>query len=203
MDISSKVHLIINNAGGIARTSDFNAAGFANYVVSDLCKRGSISRIRNGYYTISTKILQEQQEEKIIAQLFPDGIVCFDSALFYYGYSDKTPISWHLAFPRTVTRSRFNIEYPPIRSYMVQQNIIDLGTTKSNWNGVILTIYDRERVICDCFKRRSQIDTETFVKAVNAYAIDEKKNLSNLSEYAKKLHIYKKVSEIMGVLLNG
>ena len=40
-------------------------------------------------------------------------------------------------------------------------------------------------------------------KALNAYANDSKKNLQNLSAYAKKLRVYKKVTELMEVLLNG
>ena len=44
---------------------------------------------------------------------------------------------------------------------------------------------------------------KTFNKALNAYANDSKKNLQNLSGYAKKLRVYKKVTEIMEVLLNG
>jgi hypothetical protein len=44
---------------------------------------------------------------------------------------------------------------------------------------------------------------ELFSKALNAYANDPKKNLSNLSVYAKKLRVYKKVIELMEVLLNG
>ena len=38
---------------------------------------------------------------------------------------------------------------------------------------------------------------------LNAYANDSKKNLQNLSGYAKKLRVYKKVTELMEVLLNG
>ena len=37
---------------------------------------------------------------------------------------------------------------------------------------------------------------------MNAYAKDEK-NLQNLSIYAKKLRVYKKVNELMSVLLDG
>jgi hypothetical protein len=86
---------------------------------------------------------------------------------------------------------------------MIQQSILDLGKSEGHWNGVQLAMYDRERVICDCFKRRAQMDSEMFVKAVNTYAADEKKNLSNLSQYAKKLRVNKKVTELMEVLLNG
>ena len=75
--------------------------------------------------------------------------------------------------------------------------------TLADFNGVVLPIYDRERTICDCFKYRSRLDHEIFRKALNAYATDEKKNLQNLSIYAKKLRVYKKVNELMSVLLDG
>ena len=196
-----RVQSIIINAGGVVRTADFNAAGLSNTIVSDMCKRGFIIRTRSGYYALPQH--HEQREEEIIAQLFPDGIVCRDSALFYYGYNDRTPLEWHLAFSRTVTRSRFESNSPPVCYYMVQESILDLGKSEGDWNGIQLAVYDRERTICDCFKRRSQMDSEMFAKAVNAYAADDKKNLASLSQYAKKLRVNKKVTELMEVLLNG
>ena len=199
----SDVSSIIANAGGIARTADFNKAGYANHQVSYMCKIGLISRVRNGYYTMPLPQDDDANEEEVIARLYPDGIICMDSALFYYGYSDKTPLEWHLAFPRTVTRTRFDNVYPPVRWYMVKDDIFEMGKDIGAWGDTTLLIYNRERIICDCFKRRTELDSETFSKAVNAYAADDKKNLSRLSEYAKKLRVYGKVTEIMEVLLNG
>ena len=42
-----------------------------------------------------------------------------------------------------------------------------------------------------------------FNKAINAYVADDKKNLGNLSKYAKEMRLYKKVAELMEVMLNG
>ena len=42
-----------------------------------------------------------------------------------------------------------------------------------------------------------------FNKALNAYAADKKKNLNNLSNYAKKMRVYKKLMDVMEVLLSG
>ena len=55
----------------------------------------------------------------------------------------------------------------------------------------------------DCFKYRTKLDNEIFNKAVNAYVADEKKNLANLSKYAKEMGVYKKMMSVMEVLLNG
>ena len=53
------------------------------------------------------------------------------------------------------------------------------------------------------FKYKSKMDNEMFNKAINAYVADEKKNLSQLSKYAKEMRVYKKVTELMEVMLNG
>ena len=102
-----------------------------------------------------------------------------------------------------MSRTKLEDNILPLQTYYVQQDIYELGKTNDVFNGVMLPVYDRERTICDCFKYRTRLDTETFNKALNAYANDTGKNLQNLSIYAKKLRVYKKVTELMEVLLNG
>ena len=126
-----------------------------------------------------------------------------ESALFHYGYSDFAPRKWSIAVPRSMSRKRLDVDALPLQAYYVSPELYDLGKTTDDFNGVTLTVYDRERTICDCFKYRSRLDNEIFNKALNTYANDKKKNLKNLSEYAKKLRVYKKVTELMEVLLNG
>ena len=123
--------------------------------------------------------------------------------MFHYGYSDFSPREWSIAVPRTAYRAVKNIEEFPIKAYYIQKGFLDIGKSTSNFNGVILPVYDRERTICDCFKYRTKLDNEIFNKAVNAYAADEKKNLANLSKYAKEMKLYTKVMNVMEVLLNG
>ncbi len=105
--------------------------------------------------------------------------------------------------PRTASRAVKNIEEFPMKAYYIQKEFLDIGKSTSNFNGVILPVYDCERTICDCFKYRTKLDNEIFNKAVNAYAADEKKNLANLSKYAKEMKLYTKVMNVMEVLLNG
>ena len=138
----------------------------------------------------------------MLAKLFPKGIVCVESALFHYGYSDFAPRKWSIAVPRSISRRKLGDNILPLQVYYVQQDIYELGKINDTFNEVKLPVYDRERTICDCFKYRTRLDTETFNKALNAYVNDAGKNLQNLSIYAKKLRIYKKVTELMEVLLN-
>lgn len=192
---------VIIEKGGIAKTSDFVAAGIPAVDIVNLCNTGYLERIRHGYYQLAEA--DTSSEEQLLAVLIPKGIVCVESALFHYGYSDFAPRKWSIAVPRSMSRTKLDIDALTLQTYYVQSEIYELGKTTADFNGVVLPIYDRERTICDCFKYRSRLDHEIFSKALNAYAKDEKKNLQNLSIYAKKLRVYKKVNELMSVLLNG
>ena len=104
---------------------------------------------------------------------------------------------------RNISRSKINIDNFAYKLYFVQHDKLSLGKTTGIFNGIELPVYDRERTICDCFKYKSKMDNEMFNKAINAYVADEKKNLSHLSKYAKEMRVYKKVTELMEVMLNG
>lgn len=195
------VKKIINDADGIAKTSDFVSAGLSYYDVAKLCKEGYLDRIRHGYYHLSVQ--DNIKEEQVLATILPESIVCVESALFYYGYSDFAPRKLSVAVPRTISRSKLKKSTIFTKIYYIQNAQLEIGKTIGNFNGIQLNIYDRERTICDCFKYRSKLDHEMFNKALNRYVADDKKNLHNLSKYAKEMRIYKKLMNVMEVLLNG
>ena len=201
MDKKTLSKRVIIEKGGIAKTSDFVAAGIPAVDIVNLCNTGYLERIRHGYYQLAD--WDTSSEEQLIAALIPKAIICVESALFHYGYSDFAPRKWSIAVPRSMSRTKLDIDALTLQTYYVQSEIYELGKTTADFNGVMLPVYDRERTICDCFKYRSRLDNEIFNKALNAYVNDSKKDLRNLSGYAKKLRVHKKVTELMEVLLNG
>ena len=94
-------------------------------------------------------------------------------------------------------------EHAQSRLQFIIRQMHEMENVTDDFSGVKLSVYDRERTICDCFKYRSRLDNEIFNKALNSYANDPHKNLRNLAEYAKTLRVHKKVTELMEVLLNG
>lgn len=201
MNLHERAKDVIASKGGIAKSADFVAAGMRAVDVVNMCNAGYLTRVRHGYYQLTEQF--SVSEEQLLATLIPKGIVCVESALFHYGYSDFAPRKWSIAVPRSMSRTKLEVGALVLQPYYVQSELYELGKTTGNFDGVVLSVYDRERTICDCFKYRSRLDNETFNKALNAYANDKKKNLKNLSIYAKKLRVYKKVTELMEVLLNG
>lgn len=193
---------VFHTAGEIAKKSDFVAAGLKEQDVYSLCKQGYVERVKYGYYKLPDQ--DEPKEEYLLSKLLKQGIVCVESALFYYGYSDFAPREWTIAVPRSFSRSVKEMQKKvPVRAYYIQNNLYRLGETTGTFNGVTLPVYDRERTVCDCFKYRTRLDNEMFNKAVNAYVADSQKNLANLSKYAKKMRVYNKMMSVMEVLLNG
>ena len=201
VDIKTVTKQVLIEKGGVAKSADFVAAGIRAVDVVNLCNAGYLDRIRHGYYQLAEA--DTTSEEQLLATLIPKGIVCVESALFHYGYSDFAPRKWSIAVPRSMSRTKLDVDALVLRPYFVGPEIYELGKVTDNFEGVSLPVYDRERTICDCFKYRSRLDSEIFNKALHAYANDTQKNLQNLSLYAKKLRVYKKVTELMEVLLNG
>lgn len=195
------VNNVIVKSNGIAKTADLLSAGLSKSDITNLVSCGYIERIHHGYYKLADS--DEVSDEQLISTLLPEGIVCMESALFYYGYSDFAPRIWSIAVPRGITKTKVNIDIISFKPYYIQDNLHEIGKTYGDFNGISLPVYDRERTICDCFKYRTRLDRETFNKAVNAYVRQENKNLTRLSMYAKELKVHKKVMELMEVLLDG
>ena len=201
VDIKTVTKQVLIEKGGVAKSADFVAAGIRAVDVVNLGNAGYLGRIRHGYYQLAEA--ETTSEEQLLATLIPKGIVCVESALFHYGYSDFAPRKWSIAVPRSMSRTKLDVDELTLRPYFVGPEIYELGKVTDDFEGVSLPVYDRERTICDCFKYRSRLDNEIFNKALHSYANDTQKNLQNLSLYAKKLRVYKKVTELMEVLLNG
>lgn len=196
------VNEVFASVGEIAKKSDFISTGLKDQDIYVLVKQGYIERVKKGYYKLA--VGEDPKEELILSKLMTHGVVCVESALFYYGYSDFAPREWSISVPRSFSRTVKSIqEEVPVKAYYVQNSMYHLGETTGTFNGVTLPVYDRERTICDCFKYRTKLDNEIFNKAVNAYVADQMKNLANLSKCAKEMGVYKKMMSVMEVLLNG
>ena len=153
-------------------------------------------------YTYYQLIDSENPSEAVtIIRLFPDGIFCMDTALWHYGYSDRTPSRWHIAVDKYSNRSRFNIDYPFVKAYFVAPEVLSIGLCEQEIDGITVKMYDKERVICDCLRYRNKMDKELFNKAIQGYVSDTSRNIPNLMEYAVPLRCANIVKRLIGVWL--
>ena len=190
---------IFERYGGMMRTTQLAEEKVFYQHREKLIEDGYVEKVRRGYYQWINP--DDFSEAGTVIQLFPDAILCMDTALRYYGYSDRTPADWHLAVSKDSGKSRFNIDYPFVKPYYVEPKVLDLGLTKGNMDGHEVRIYDKDRVICDCLRYRNKMDKEIFNKAIQNYIADPEKSIPKLLEYAEPLRVKKIAKDLIGVWL--
>ena len=191
---------LADKCGGIFCTSDLTALGYNTYAIRKLVDAQIIERVRQGYYSLC-KADEPRSEAAQVAQLFPDGVLCMYTALFYYCYSDQPSPEWDIAVDRDTSKSRFKLDYPPVQPYYMKKELLTFGITTADYGDCTVQIFDRDRLICECIFYESKMDRETYSKAIQCYIADEKKNVSKLLEYAEKRRVLKKVKDRIGVWL--
>lgn len=197
-DILKKIKEEMEKSGGIVRKEQLCDLGIDYRRILNFVESGELIRIKNGYYTDR---MDRFTEEELIAKLFPDALLCMESALYAYGYIKEKPYAWRLAVDKNTSKSRFHMDYPKVIPYYTEPEVLEMGATTMDIQGNTFAIYDRERVICDCLKYESKMDRETFRSAIQAYIRDESKDISLLMEYAKARKVVKKVQSMIGVWL--
>ena len=160
---------------------------------------GYVEKIRRGYYQWINP--DDFSEVGTVIRLFPDAILCMDTALRYYCYSDRTSSNWHLAVSKDSGKSRFKIDYPFVKPYYVEPAVLELGLITGTMDGHAIRIYDKERLICDCLRYRNKMDKEVFNKAIRKYITDPKNSIPKLMEYAGPLRVKKLAKDLIGVWL--
>ena len=192
-----RIHFIQNNY--IMTTAELLEAKLYYADIKQLLDEGFIERLRRGYY----HWIEDDGESEIVIinRLFPDAVLCMETALFYYQYSDRNPSEWSFAIDKNVSKLRTNIDYPFIKAYRMERQLLTLGETNGEIDHHTVRIYDRDRTICDVLRNMNKMDKEIFNKAIQGYVADSKKSIPNLMKYAQILRVQKKVNDLIGVWL--
>lgn len=190
---------IFESYGGMMRTYQLSQEKIFYADIAFFIKEGLIEKIRTGCYQWVDS--DNFSEALTVTRLFPDGVLCMDTALRYYNYSNRTPGQWHIAVSKYSNRTRFKLDYPFVKPYFVAPALLELGLCEQKFDGNTVKMYDKERVICDCLRYRGKIDRELFNKALRGYINDSGKNIPRLMKYAESLRCSALVKNLIGVWL--
>lgn len=188
---------IFDRYGGIVRTYQLTEERIYYADIAYLMNAGLIEKVRTGYYQWIDP--DNQSEAATVIRLFPDGILCMDTALRHYGYSDRTPAQWHIAVSKYSNRTRFKIDYPFVKPYFVAPEVFEIGLCEQEIDGNKVRMYDKERVICDCLRYRNKMDKEIFNKAIQSYVSDTSKSIPKLMEYSVPLRCVSLIKNIIEI----
>ena len=190
---------IFSDYGYVMTTAELQAEKLYYADIQLMMSEGLIEKVKRGFYHWIED--WNGNEVMIINRLFPDAVLCMETALFHYGYSDRNPAEWSIAIDKNVSKQRTKIDYPFVKAYRIEPALLSLGETNGEINFTEVRIYDRDRTICDVLRNMNKIDKEVFNKAIQGYVKDSKKNIPNLMQYAKALSVQKRVKDLIGVWL--
>lgn len=191
-----KILKIMKNNNEIITPAQLEEKGISRVYLSNMEKEGIIERIERGIYV--TKDFK--YDEYYLFQLkYPKAIFSYNTALYFYEMTERTPIKMDVTVYREYNPHRFK---DFVNVYKVSKELYDLGVIeKKSPQGMKVKTYNLERTVCDIIKDKDSIDIEIRNKAIKKVIKSKEFNASKMFEYAKKMNIYDKVKNYMEAII--
>lgn len=193
-----KIRAEMERNGGLLKTSQLYELHMDYRKIQSLVEEGVLERVKNGCYGMG---FSKQPEEDMVAELFSDGVLCMESALYYQGYITARPACWHIAVDKNTSKSRFKMEYPLVQPYYAEPEVLQLGVEKIPVGSRQMWIYNKERMICDCLKFEEKLERSVVQQALLMYLREPEKDIQRLMEYARARKVTQKIQNRIGVWL--
>jgi predicted transcriptional regulator of viral defense system len=157
-------------------------------------QRGDITRIKRGIYATDDTLANTMLD---VDKIIPRGIICLYSAWAYYGMTTQIPSAYYIAINRS---RKIVVPYFPAFQLIYQQpKILGLGEVRKTIQGFNVSIYNRERCVCDAIKYRYKIGTDVMAEIFNSYLSSDEINIDLLCRYAKELHVYSTLKQYLEI----
>lgn len=185
---------MIQNDNGIIRANRDNNTEYRKILAA--VKEGELVRLRNGLYANPDALAGSIVD---IDAIIPGGILCLYSAWSYYTLTTQIPDAFYVAVSRS--RKIKLPEFPDIKPVFQRNDLLEIGKTEIEEQGIKVLITDIERSVCDAVKYRNKIGIDVMTEIIDNYLRRTDRNLSRLTEYAKKLRVYSTLHQILQVKL--
>lgn len=192
----NKILKIMKKNNEIITPAQLEEKGISRVYLSRMEEEGIIERIDRGIYV--TKDFK--YDEYYLFQLkYPKAIFSYNTALYFYEMTERTPIKMDVTVYREYNPHRFK---DLVNVYKVSKELYNLGVTeKKSPQGMKVKTYNLERTVCDIIKDKDSLDIETRNKAIKKCIKSKEFSASTMFEYAKKMNIYDKVKNYMEAII--
>lgn len=197
MTCSEKLDLLISENNGYLFSEKAAEAGVSRFSVSEYIKKNEMEKVANGLYITP----DTWQDDYYILSVKNKGIVfSHESALYLNGLAEREPY-------KTTVTVRFGYNAGHLKKQNVSVKTVvdkyfDVGITQATTVfGNTVTVYDKERTICDIVRNKDNMDIQVYSYAIKEYMRSKDKNLIRLAEYAELFGIRDKIRTYTEVML--
>ena len=191
-----KVLSIMKENNNIITPSVLESYGISRIYLSKIEKKGIIEKIARGIHV--TK--DYKYDEYYVLQLrYPKTIFSYNTALYLYEMTERTPINMDVSIPKNYNPYLFK---DFVNVYRIKEEVFELGVSyKETPLGTKVRVYNLERTVCDLIKNKDSMDIEIRNKVIKNCIKSKEFNASVMFEYAKKMKIYDKVKNYMEAII--
>lgn len=183
---------------GILRSSELYSFGLNSREIKTLLEDGQLVRLKEGYYAWQ-KMMAEMPDQLIAVSTIPNATLHFITAAAIYELTTVIPDTIHLAVPNKGRMPQKPV-FPPVELTAYKPALFEMGRATIDIDSISYPIYDRERTVCDCFKRKAEIGDDVGLEVLKLY-MRGKKDIQRLLSYAQALHIQQKLQPYVEALL--
>lgn len=190
-----KISYKVEALGGIISTADITSE--AEYKrIHRAAQQGELIRLRSGVYASPDALLDTMID---IERIVPGGVVCLYNAWSHYQLTTTIPPSYCVA----IERKRKVVIPPslPITLYYWKKDNLSLGVIEEVVSGHAVHITNIERSVCDAVKYRNKIGLDVCAEIIRTYLRKEGRNLSLLTEYAKRLRVWSTLKNYLEIAI--
>ena len=166
------------------------------YKLLEKARKGEVIRIRRGVYASAEQLASTMID---IEAVVPEGILCFFSAWNIHGMTTSMPQAYHIAIKRG--RNIVLPSYPAIELHHYSDVMLEIGVVRMHIAGYNVRIYNPERCVCDAVRFRNKIGMDVCSEIIDSYLSRLDRNLTLLSDYARKLRISSVLQKYLEVKL--
>jgi len=149
---------------GIARGSDFDAAGVPRPYLTRLTEEGVLVRVGRGLYRLVDTPADAATSLAEAARIQPKGIICLLSALQFHDLTTQTPHAvWMMIGPKDWTPTSAPVQ---IRVVRASGRAFNEGVEHHQIDQVSVPITSPAKTVADCFKYRNKIGMDVAVEAL-------------------------------------
>ncbi|RYG01547.1 MAG: transcriptional regulator [Caulobacteraceae bacterium] len=149
---------------GIARGSDFDAAGVARTYLKRLTEEGVFLQVGRGLYRLADSPAHAASSLAEAARIQPRGVIGLLSALQFHDLTTQTPHSvWMLLGPKDWAPTSAPVQIRVIRA---SGRAFTEGVERHEIDRVQVPITSPAKTVVDCFRYRNKIGLDIAVEAL-------------------------------------
>lgn len=188
---------LFKSSSGILTTKEVESAGIPRQYLWILKNENKIQMLSRGIYA-SNEVFED---EMYCIQLRTNkAIFSHETALYIHELTDRDPLVYTVTMPSGYNPT--SLKNSNIEVHTIKKSLFDIGKAVAKTvYGREITVYDKERTICDIISNRNNMDRYVLNEAIKSYVSLKERNIPKLMEYAKKFRVQKILHGYLEVLL--